>query len=286
MTSLVREQVKFWRIQDCGNLEMMRATYVNHSFARHTHETFGFGIIEQGATTFPYQGTAHVIPAGNILIINPGEIHAGHAAIPEGWTYWMLYPEATLFQNAMCQVAEERVDLPYFPVPNIRDEDLAQVIRRLLMTLQGASSLLERESRLIWTLTHLIARHASARPAVPPVGDEHKAVKQVQSYLEEHYFESVSLEQLARLANLKPLRLLRVFRKQVGLPPHAYLTQVRIFRAKALLSVGWLAAEVAQEIGFTDQSHFTRHFKRFTGITPGQYQIACKNVQAKDNAAS
>ena len=68
----------------------------------------------------------------------------------------------------------------------------------------------------------------------------------------------------------------RVFHDEVGLPPHAYLTQVRVNRARRLLSQGWPITEVAFEVGFVDQSHLNKRFKRITGMTPGQYR---KNVQ-------
>jgi len=75
------------------------------------------------------------------------------------------------------------------------------------------------------------------------------------------------------------LRLLRVFRKELGIPPHAYLTQVRVLRAKKLLSVGIPIAQVAWETGFADRSHLNRHFKRLVGVAPGQYQNLKFKVQ-------
>ncbi len=73
---------------------------------------------------------------------------------------------------------------------------------------------------------------------------------------------------------------LRVFCKQVGLPPHAYLVQTRVARAKVLLSMRLPIAQVAADTGFTDQSHLNRHFKRIVGVTPRQYALGCcKNVQ-------
>ena len=67
---------------------------------------------------------------------------------------------------------------------------------------------------------------------------------------------------------------MRVFRRQTGLPPHAYQTQVRIEAAKNLIIQGRSLAFVAAETGFADQSHFTRRFKQLAGITPGEYAAA------------
>jgi AraC-like DNA-binding protein len=104
-------------------------------------------------------------------------------------------------------------------------------------------------------------------------------VQQVRAYLEAHYAANVSLEQLAALTNFSSFHLVRVFRTAIGLPPHAYLTQVRLRHAKRLLAAGLPIAQVAAEIGFTDQSHLARHFKQLAGVTPGQYAQGRKNVQ-------
>jgi AraC-like DNA-binding protein len=83
--------------------------------------------------------------------------------------------------------------------------------------------------------------------------------------------ENPSLEQLSALAGLSQYHLVRVFRQETGLPPHTYLTQTRIERAKEQLQAGEPIAAVAATTGFADQSHFTKRFKRIVGVTPGQY---------------
>jgi AraC-like DNA-binding protein len=94
----------------------------------------------------------------------------------------------------------------------------------------------------------------------------------VREYLEAQYTENISLDAIARIANLSPFYLIRTFRKCTGLPPHEYLTQIRIARAKTLLAQGNAISQVADNTGFADQSHLTRYFKRIVGVTPGQYQ--------------
>ena len=96
-------------------------------------------------------------------------------------------------------------------------------------------------------------------------------MQQVRVYLEDHYAENVSLEELANFVNVSPFHLLRVFRDVVGLPPHNYLTQVRVRRARQLLQASLRPAEVALAVGFNDQSHLTRHFKALVGVTPARY---------------
>jgi AraC-like DNA-binding protein len=102
-------------------------------------------------------------------------------------------------------------------------------------------------------------------------GNEDFAVQRTRRFLDEHYAESVSLLDLARLTGLSPYYLHRSFCRKIGMPPHAYQVQVRVTRARSLLRRGRTISDAASSAGFVDQSHFSRHFKRLTGVTPGQF---------------
>ena len=266
-TQTAHEQVKFWC--DPLGLELIHATYITHTFSRHTHEGFVIALIEEGVEAFRYRGALHHAPAGSIVVIHPGEVHTGHAGIKSGWTYRTFYPNVALLQKAAAAVANHS-SIPYFPTPVFQDKRLAAQLRYLHVCLESSASRLEKESRLLWTFAQLVQKRSQIPHFVKPIGKETAVVKRIQDYLNTHYFENISLEQLASIANLKPLRLLRVFRKAVGLPPYAYLVQMRVTHAKHLLVAGMPIAEVAAEIGFTDQSHLTKHFKR-TERTVGGY---------------
>ncbi|PSB11731.1 AraC family transcriptional regulator [filamentous cyanobacterium CCP1] len=254
---------------------MLCAKYITHSFSRHTHEGYAIGVIESGVEAFTYRGAIHQAPAGSIVIIHPGEVHTGHAGIPEGWSYRMLYPDAALLQQAAAEVNIHTCSLPFFSQPVIQDKFLAQQLQGMHRAIESSDVQLERESRFLWTLAQLIARYADDRPLPAPLSQEHAAVENAKNYLEMHFAESVSLNHLAQRVNLKPLRLLRVFQREVGLPPHAFLIQIRVVHAKRLLAMGEPIAQVAFDTGFTDQSHLNRHFKRLVGVTPGQYAAGC-----------
>jgi len=96
----------------------------------------------------------------------------------------------------------------------------------------------------------------------------------VADYLREHYAEAITLEQLAAVAGMSAFHLARSFKKAIGLPPHVFLTQLRLQQAKRLLARGVGLAEAAAAVGFYDQSALSRHFKKIYGVTPGQYARA------------
>lgn len=277
MTRATCEQVKFWCDPTLSNLELLRAKYVTHAFSPHTHEGFAIGVIVEGVEAFTYRGSTYTAPAGSVVVIHPEEVHTGYAAIEAGWSYRMLYPNAAVLQKVTFEVAGREGLRPFFPTPVIMDRQLAEYLTHLHIVLETSTEQLKRETCLFWALAQLITRYISTNVDLRSVGREYQSVKRVQEYLRAYYTQNVSLEQLATLAELSPFHFIRVFRRQVGLPPHAYLTQIRVSKAKTLLALGEPIAQVALEAGFVDQSHLTRHFKRITGVTPGQYVIGTNN---------
>ena len=141
----------------------------------------------------------------------------------------------------------------------------------------GANSLapasrLQQEELLLRLFAPLLQVHAEEAGALPRLGWEHPVVKRTMEYLDAHYAEEVTLQELAGVAYLSPFHLARVFRQVVGMSPHAYQTKLRLARAKTLLEQGYELSYVAHETGFFDQTHFTKQFKRYSLVTPGAYR--------------
>lgn len=264
---------KVWHVPSFGDVELLRAGQQTQTFPRHTHEGYAVGVIEQGALSFFYRGETVVAAPGHINLCLPGEVHTGQPAAPEGWSYRMFYLGTPVLQQVATEVADRSQELPFFRSGVIADAPLAQRIREVHQQLEKPNtSLLEQQTLVLDTLAQLIYRHADHPPAISRTGREPGAVSQVKRYLKRHYAEEISLEQLSCLTRLSRYHLVRVFRKSVGIPPHAYLRQVRVKQAKKMLASGHPIAEVAVATGFTDQSHLHRWFKRLWGVTPGHYR--------------
>jgi AraC-like DNA-binding protein len=277
-----QEKVNFRVVPQLNNLELLHATYINHCFTKHIHDCFAIGVIERGALKFSYRGQRLVAPAGYINLVIPGEAHDGSAASGEGWTYRMFYLDPGLLQQAVYEISGKMQKSPYFTAGVINDDGLAGYIRTVHQSLEDAAiPLIEQESLLLIMLIAFISRHAQERLSMRSVGKENQAVTLVREYIEDTYTQNSSIKDLASLCNLSPFHLIRVFREYIGVPPHIYLKQVRIKRAKALLAKGFSMAFVAHEAGFTDQSHFSKQFKQITGITPNKYSNIIQESSAK-----
>src|SRR5213595_785261 len=104
-------------------------------------------------------------------------------------------------------------------------------------------------------------------------------VQRALRYIELHLAQPLSLAQLAEIADLSIWRFATVFRQNVGMSPHRYICRMRVERAQALIRDGVPPATAASEAGFYDQSHLSRHFKNWCGVTPGQYQLSARGPQ-------
>jgi len=273
MRSETTETLAMWRVPALPDLDLRRATYVRQTFPRHAHERFALGVVEAGALGFFYRGENVVAPAGAVTLANPDEPHTGHAAAETGWTYRMMYFNAERLREAAAQMADRPCPVPRFAAGVIHDSALARQIGSLHRCLErGAPSALEAQSRFIAMLATLILRHGEVRAPQRPIGRESRIVRQARDFIEAHFNEDISVDQLASLSGRSPYYFMRVFARELGLPPYAYLIQTRVRRARGLLDAGHAPAAAAQAVGFCDQSHLTRYFKRLTGITPGKYR--------------
>jgi AraC-like DNA-binding protein len=99
-------------------------------------------------------------------------------------------------------------------------------------------------------------------------------VRRARAHLRERWDQRVSLAELSAAAGLSRFELVRRFREQNGVTPHAFQTNLRVEQARRLLAAGVPPAQVAARCGFADQPHLTRVFKRAVGVTPARYARA------------
>jgi AraC family transcriptional regulator len=229
-----------------------------------------------------YEGVKRHVPppAGSISLVPAGS--------PALWRWsgrkdtLNIYLEPGLLER----VAAEAFDLDprRLTVPPLDGLDLPQLRAAMLAVdaelKSGAGGPLAAESLANVLGVHLI-RHVLA-PRQPLRGRDGRLpqgrLRAVVEYIEESLDASPTLEQIAAVARLSPYHFARQFKAATGLPPHQYVLARRVERAKQLLQTGGdlSLAEVAAYAGFSDQSQFSRHFKRLVGVTPGQFRTPAR----------
>jgi AraC-like DNA-binding protein len=262
---------------ELDNLELIHAHYVTHSFSRHSHDFFVIGLIEQGVQSYTCRGIKHITPAGDLFLVQSEEAHTGEAFTDQGYVYRTIYPSATLLTGINGEDCKK--ETPFFRQHVIHDPSLSRKFLRFHQAVCERDSALACESLFLTMSGDLIRGYSTSSLHKRDIGLERPAVQLAREYVDAHYGEDVSLTDLARLTSLNPTHIARVFEREVGLPPHAYLEQTRIAQAKLMLTQDIPLVEIALAIGYPDQSHFTHRFKRFVGVTPGQYRRARKITQ-------
>ncbi|MEO0457489.1 MAG: AraC family transcriptional regulator [Cyanobacteria bacterium P01_A01_bin.114] len=263
-------QIESARLWEPGlpGIELFEAALFRHRFNKHFHETYTIGLNEAGRGCCQHHGEAHFHIPGSFNLINPGDIHTGQVASSGGWAFRNLYISLPLVEQTLAQLEWSGQGIPYFQNPVVYEPSLCPVFYKLFEALDKATSQLAQQSLLLELLSQLFLINAEQRFQLRPVKSESKAVAQVRAYLEAHYAENISVDDLAKLVSLSPYYLIRCFRQQVGCPPHQYQQQWKLLQVKQALRTTGSLSDVAIEHGFYDQSHLNRVFKKTFGVTP------------------
>jgi AraC-like DNA-binding protein len=262
---------------DLGGLEMLEARFSpRQACARHSHDTYALGVVHRGVNRFLYRGSHHAAVPGTVCTVTVDEVHAGDVPAEDGLHYRCLYPSADAVADALGQL-EDRSPRSLACLPPVIPDPTTFALLDALFDAQNADApALERQSLYLSLLTRVLAVHAETHIQPRRVAAPQRGIARAHDRLIADVTETASLGELAAEAGLSPYQLLRGFSRSYGLPPHLYLTQVRVRRAKRLILAGVTLAEAAAMVGFADQSHLNRHFRRIVGVTPGRYQRAAR----------
>jgi AraC-like DNA-binding protein len=272
--SNAREYLRLWRAPNVEGVDLYAARLISQSYPKHFHEEYTIGITEAGAGSVWYRGANELATPATLTLLSPGEVHAAAAAGDAAWEYRSFYVRPSLVQELFEQDTYGRSPLPCFRQCIPRSQHGWRIVRRALDVLTPGHSRLEAQTVLAQALRLLFERFADRGPGDGRCAYHQRAAAaaRARDYITDRYRENFSLAELAQAAGLSQLALLRSFKRQFGLPPHAYQLQTRLHRAKAELHSDVSLASVAHNHGFFDQSHFNRHFTRAFGVTPGQYR--------------
>lgn len=264
------ESVRFWRDPELPELEVCDVVKSMHSFPNHSHDDiYAFSVMREGGSYCRGADKDFVAP-GQIALINPGQVHSG---VPRGSvrkSYRMVYVQVGWLREAAADLGEFDAGFPEFSPMVVDDPPLRDMLWRMSGAGLCRACRLEKETAMFEAFGVLLSGHAGVRAVRRPQADA-RAVKLAKDILAEDLERKVTLEELAQAVGLSRYHLLRVFKANTGVPPHAYRTQRRVDAARRMLKKGMPFAEVALATGFTDHSHFANTFKRFTAATPSQY---------------
>lgn len=236
-------------------------------FPKHFHEHYVIGLVEEGKRFLSCRNRNYAIGPGSVILFNPGDSHACVQADDRALDYRGMNISQEVMLDLMERITGKRRP-PGFSPNVIYDEKVISCLRPLHeMMMNGHGNI---ATELLLLLSRLILNHGQLLESGMPECRE--AVKKVCKFMERHFAERLHLDQVARQAGLSTSTLLRVFAESKGITPYRYLESIRISEARKLLLNGVSLPDAAIMTGFSDQSHFTNYFARFTGFTPGRYR--------------
>ena len=247
----------------------------SRAFPRHTHEQFGIGLILDGAqTSASGRGPVEAGP-GDVITVNPGEVHDGAPVGDRGRWWRMIYVDPPALAEVHSHIGEGRSDPFEFQRPVLSDPSAASQLSHLFQSLAGeaAETALLREQLLLSLLARMLGISGdNVRTRAYP-----SAIAVAKSMIDDAPGSAVTLADLARVSSLSRFQVLRAFTSATGFTPHAYLLQRRLGLARRLIAGRMPLAQAAAEAGFADQSHMTRVFTSRYGFSPGVYAAAFRS---------
>ncbi|MFT3666119.1 AraC family ligand binding domain-containing protein [Piscinibacter sp.] len=245
-----------------------------HAFGRHMHDQYGLGLILRGAQKSSSGRGIVEAKAGDIITVNPGEVHDGTPLGKNGRAWRMLYFDPATLADTMADLTDGATGNAELTRPAMRDP--ASAIRfaslfRAVTDPQGGHSEIEVRENLLLLLARLIDAGHQKQMRTAPQG-----IEPARARIDDAPSEPISLHELAKIGGISQFQLVRGFSKATGLTPHAYLVQRRLQRARRLVAAGVALADAARAAGFADQSHMTRLFVRTYGLSPGLYAAAMR----------
>jgi AraC-like DNA-binding protein len=231
----------------------------------------GISMTCSGRSLSRVDGRERVQTAGSLGLTQPGQVHCNVRRDAPG-AFQLVSFDARLVGEARSALDDGRSGGLQSDEVDPRDER-ARPLRRLHEMVHAG---VKDRFVLDVAVTEALAAFTSFLDgARAPNAGLRPSVRRAREFLLDHVAEDVTLDSLAEHARVDKFHLCRAFSRELGFPPYAFLTQARIARARMLLRRGIRASEVAQLVGFCDQSQMHRHFVRIVGCTPGAYARMC-----------
>jgi AraC-like DNA-binding protein len=267
------EIVRFWQPAP-GSQEFSCAYLDGGSAALHVHEEWQFAVSAEPSSITLGAFRRHGAQPDDVTVVHPYDVHTEGGVSGEP-RRWLVLHVAT---DAVQRAHDADGGVPRFDCPIVRDPQCSRRLADLLgCSMEGSLGGSDFTDAVVEWLRHVLRSYAGGMAGRRAGRRIQGPVERVRMHLQAHPTDPMPLADLVDFAGVTTSHLVRSFTRSVGLPPKSYHAQIRLARARRLLAQGKPATWVAYECGFADQSHLTRRFKEFYGLTPGAFQARCSD---------
>jgi len=260
---------RYWQDGALPGLSLLEADFTTHEYPPHMHEALVVAVTEAGGSKIKSRGSVEQASASTLFAFNPMETHAGWMGWNARWRYRAFYLTKPAIEAVGAALGLRSI--PYFTRNLFADDDLIALFLALHRAIAGGGDPLLAEELLVAAFGQLFIRHGGGRRALPPAPRDAALVARVRQRMRDEYGGELRLAELGEAVGLTQFQLIGLFKRVLGVTPHAYLTHLRLCAACRELRRGERIAQAALACGFYDQSALNKSFKRWYGITPLQF---------------
>lgn len=268
----MRAKVNYWLAPGLHRLEMTCADYVSQKFSHHWHTGFAIGIVTRNAQGFRTGGRDWTIAQGDVILLNPGQIHNGYSLDPGGWSSRMAYAPAEVFWSLSGHTAKSGSWPFHFPSAVVHAPALAAAFLSWHQRSETQSNLCSIEETK--TIFSALLAHAKAGAPSSEISFQAQGTGPLFGLRPMDQQGDARVATLSAELELTRNGSWRRVKTQLGIAPKPLLSHMRLMCAKHLLAQGKAVIETALDSGYYDQSHFSRQFAAAYGFTPAQFRTA------------
>jgi AraC-like DNA-binding protein len=252
------------KMKELDGLEIKSATFSNMRFPKHFHLDWSLVFLTTGRENVEFGNQKFLLSNQAVLLIPPYSVHSNWNNSDGMWKYNALYLNSDIVKFVVKKLKLDYSSLssaPYFISYGCMSYDIHS---------NNHLNQLQKILKVLFS-NHFLEDKKSFGNASP--------LDDILSYLESNYDSKITLDNLESQFKINKFKLLRAFKKSVGLSPQDYVSSIRIENSKKYLFSGYSLVHTAINSGFHDQSHFTHCFKKYVGITPNEYKSNCNILQ-------
>ncbi|MGL4772982.1 MAG: AraC family transcriptional regulator [Clostridium sp.] len=237
-------------------IEIKRCSLTEQSYKEHLHEELSIGFIEDGETVVCFNGEEYSFSKGEGIIIPPFVSHICKPKDINNWKFVMMYIDSSYYEGQINSLKPRK--LTGTGLTKLND---------LVRSMSVEYDNFHVENKLIEFLSSYIFMEEKIDEIC-----QLNTIEKIYNHIKANFLEDITLESLETSFNLNKFSIIRGFKSTYNITPSSFQLQLKVAYAKGLLGKGMNVLDVCSEVGFYDQSHFIREFKKAHGITPLKYQ--------------
>lgn len=248
-----------------NNIEIKTCINSVHSSRAHFHNEVSIALVESGTSKTEIHDEIYEITGKTFLLIPAGIVHKCNPDNYNDWNFRMIYISPEWFQAAF-NIESQEIE---FSCMQLNICEYLRIIK-ILNRVEDNIIDVEMESQLLNHIALLMDSSKTNKAIAKITSLEH--MSRIKEFLDNNYLNNIMLDDLVKISGISKYYLIRQFENCYGLSPHKYITNLRINHSKELLKTSKDFIDISLESGFYDQSHFTKCFKEYTGVTPKKYK--------------